>query len=67
MITTRSLAAAMPPAAPSRLAAVLATLKAWIARPRQRQALAALDARLLKDIGLTANEAVAESRKPFWR
>lgn len=43
----------------------------WIAaagaRRRQRQALARLDARLLRDIGLDAGQARAEAAKPFWR
>jgi uncharacterized protein YjiS (DUF1127 family) len=36
-------------------------------RQRQRAALARLDARLLRDIGLTAQQARAEVRKPIWR
>jgi uncharacterized protein YjiS (DUF1127 family) len=39
----------------------------WLARIRQRQALARLDDRLLRDIGVTRDQAKAESRKPFWR
>jgi uncharacterized protein YjiS (DUF1127 family) len=37
------------------------------ARSRQRQALAQLDDRLLKDIGKTRQEAIAEAAKPFWK
>ncbi|SEA52603.1 DUF1127 domain-containing protein [Rubrimonas cliftonensis] len=33
---------------------------------RQRRALAALDARLLADIGLSREDAEAEARRPFW-
>ena len=33
---------------------------------RQRRALAKLDATRLADIGLTAKEADAEARRPFW-
>jgi uncharacterized protein YjiS (DUF1127 family) len=41
---------------------------AWCsARSRQRQALAELDDRLLKDIGKTRKEAIAEAAKPFWK
>jgi uncharacterized protein YjiS (DUF1127 family) len=41
---------------------------AWcLARSRQRQALAELDDRLLKDIGKTRQEAMAEAAKPFWK
>jgi uncharacterized protein YjiS (DUF1127 family) len=36
-------------------------------RQRQRQALARLDHRLLKDIGLSSDAALGELRKPFWR
>ena len=34
---------------------------------RQRQALAALDARLLNDIGVTPKQAANEIAKPFWK
>jgi uncharacterized protein YjiS (DUF1127 family) len=37
------------------------------ARSRQRQALAELDDRLLRDIGKTRQEAIAEATKPFWK
>jgi uncharacterized protein YjiS (DUF1127 family) len=37
------------------------------ARQRQRRALRELDARLLRDIGLTRQEALREGSKPFWR
>jgi len=39
----------------------------WIARSRQRQALAELDDHMLRDIGITRVEAARESGKPFWR
>ncbi len=39
----------------------------WMARSRQRKQLATLDARLLKDIGLTKEEVQQEIAKPFWR
>ncbi|MCT8159701.1 DUF1127 domain-containing protein [Pseudoruegeria sp. SHC-113] len=44
------------------LARLLAADAAW----RQRQALKALDAAALADIGLTRAEAEAESARPFW-
>jgi uncharacterized protein YjiS (DUF1127 family) len=37
------------------------------ARYEQRQDLAALDERLLKDVAITAGEATRESAKPWWR
>ncbi len=39
----------------------------WQERASQRQALASLDDRLLKDLGITRGEAAQEARKPFWR
>jgi uncharacterized protein YjiS (DUF1127 family) len=42
-------------------------LATWIARARQRRALAALDDRLLRDIGISRGEAWRECAKPFWR
>jgi uncharacterized protein YjiS (DUF1127 family) len=39
----------------------------WIERVRQRRALAALDDRMLRDIGVTRAEAARETEKPFWR
>jgi uncharacterized protein YjiS (DUF1127 family) len=42
---------------------------AWLmlARSQERQLLASLDARELRDIGVTPYEAGVEARKPFWR
>jgi uncharacterized protein YjiS (DUF1127 family) len=43
----------------------------WIARSRQRQALREIaerdDFHLLKDIGVSREEALREADKPFWR
>jgi uncharacterized protein YjiS (DUF1127 family) len=41
-------------------------LARWFARSRQRRDLAALDAHLLKDIGVTPGQARREASKPFW-
>jgi uncharacterized protein YjiS (DUF1127 family) len=46
---------------------VLATLGEWRRRNREREELAALDDRMLKDIGLTRADAEFLSNKPFWR
>lgn len=65
--TTPSLCA--PQAIPARpsFAATLATLvRAWIGVARQRRALALMDARLLRDIGLTREAAMREAGRPFW-
>ena len=45
---------------------VMETLAVWAERSRQRRALAALDERALKDIGLSRIDALRESAKPFW-
>jgi uncharacterized protein YjiS (DUF1127 family) len=37
------------------------------ARSRQRRALSQLDDRLLEDIGVTRQQAIAEAAKPFWK
>jgi uncharacterized protein YjiS (DUF1127 family) len=39
----------------------------WIARRRSRRDLEVLDAHLLRDLGLTAQDARIEAAKPFWR
>lgn len=46
---------------------VVGTLLAWQRRLCERDALAALDDRLLADIGLTRAQARREAGKPFWR
>lgn len=38
-----------------------------LARSHERQILAAMEARELRDIGVTPYEAGLEARKPFWR
>ncbi len=47
-------------------ARALRTLLIWQERGRQRHALAQLDARMLKDVGLSRAEVELELRKPFW-
>lgn len=42
-------------------------LRLWCRRARGRRKLLQLDARLLRDIGVTADEARYEAAKPFWR
>ncbi len=39
----------------------------WSERTQQRRRLAALDDRILKDIGLSRADVMSESDKPFWR
>jgi uncharacterized protein YjiS (DUF1127 family) len=47
------------------------TVGRWFARSRQRRALREIaecgDLHLLKDIGVTEEEALREADKPFWR
>ena len=45
---------------------VAKTLKLWSNRYRQRQMLATLSPRLLKDIDVTPAQQAEESTKPFW-
>ena len=51
------------------LRACLDTVATWIVRSGQRRALRelALEGRLLGDVGLTREQALLESGKPFWR
>ena len=39
----------------------------WRERYDQRKTLAAMNERMLKDIGITRSDAIRESSKPFWR
>ncbi|HEV2099498.1 MAG TPA: DUF1127 domain-containing protein [Stellaceae bacterium] len=48
-------------------ARLLATVQAWRRRARDRALLAALDDRMLADIGLSRAEAEFLGNKPFWR
>jgi uncharacterized protein YjiS (DUF1127 family) len=45
----------------------LALLRTWRQRVRGRDALARLDDRSLRDIGVTRCDALREANKPFWR
>lgn len=50
-----------------RFAAAFRLIAGWIERSRQRQALAGLEDRMLRDIGITRADAARECEKPFWR
>ena len=67
----RTMRAGRPPPRRSRrvdlFRAALALVGQWRERARQRRQLARLDARMLRDIGVTAAEAERECEKPFWR
>jgi uncharacterized protein YjiS (DUF1127 family) len=45
----------------------LALLDIWRQRLRDRRALALMDERSLRDLGLSRYDAFYEARKPFWR
>ena len=45
----------------------LANFREWHRRAHDRAELARLDDRMLKDIGLTRDDAEFLSNKPFWR
>ncbi|GEM_PF-558065 len=45
----------------------LVTLREWRRRSRERYQIAALDDRMLKDIGISRADAEFLSDKPFWR
>jgi uncharacterized protein YjiS (DUF1127 family) len=49
------------------LAAATRLIAQWIERSRQRQALASLEERMLRDIGITRVDVARECEKPFWR
>ncbi len=48
-------------------ARVVAVLLTWQRRARERDHLAGLTERELRDMGLTRASAMALARKPFWR
>lgn len=43
------------------------TLRTWHQRARGRTELLRLDDHILRDVGLTREQVLAETRKPFWR
>ncbi len=46
---------------------IVAKARFWANRSRQRKQLAYLDARLLADVGITAEQVRVEVAKPFWK
>jgi uncharacterized protein YjiS (DUF1127 family) len=48
------------------LATLLTTGRRWRERARQRDDLSSLDARMLRDIGVTKEQAGKEADKSFW-
>jgi uncharacterized protein YjiS (DUF1127 family) len=55
------------PAAAEPRIGIVAQVREWLRRSRTRHEIADLDEHLLRDIGLTRFDAMAESRKLFWQ
>jgi uncharacterized protein YjiS (DUF1127 family) len=59
------------PRVTSLIAGLASTIRRWVARSQQRRALREIaertDDHLLKDIGVSREEALREADKPFWR
>jgi len=49
------------------LRAMVDRIRTWRERARQRRHLAGLNDHMLRDIGLTRGDVMAECSKPFWR
>ncbi len=47
-------------------ASILQTILAWHETAKQRRALLRLDEAGLKDVGLTRDQVIAETNRPFW-
>jgi uncharacterized protein YjiS (DUF1127 family) len=52
---------------PGRLDRLVQTLLLWHERARQRRHLQDLSDHMLRDIGLSRADVLAETDKPFWR
>ncbi len=50
-----------------RFATLIDTILLWYERSYQRHMLAAMDDRMLRDIGLERRDILEETAKPFWR
>jgi uncharacterized protein YjiS (DUF1127 family) len=50
-----------------RMRRAVDTALVWQERARQRRQLRTLNDHMLRDIGLTRADVMAESAKPFWR
>ena len=50
-----------------RLRRIMSRIAVWRDRARQRRQLRSLNNHMLRDLGLTRADVLAESDKPFWR
>ncbi len=51
----------------AQVARSIEILLLWQRRANERHALAELDDKILRDLGLSRSEVARELRKPFWR
>ena len=49
-----------------RMTSALRVVETWRQRHRTRRQLAAADARILRDVGISEAQRFIESNKPFW-
>jgi uncharacterized protein YjiS (DUF1127 family) len=56
-----------PPDSDDAPAGIVALVREWLQRSRTRSDIAELDDHLLRDVGLTRMDVVAESNKHFWQ
>jgi uncharacterized protein YjiS (DUF1127 family) len=49
-----------------RMASAFKAVETWRQRHKTRRQLAAADARILKDVGISEAQRFIESNKPFW-
>ncbi len=49
-----------------KLPGILNRIMTWMQIARERSQLAELDAKMLRDIGLSETDAAFEARRPFW-
>jgi len=58
---------AVPSGLGRALRSMLSRLAEWRERHEQRKTLAAMNERMLKDVGISRSDAIRESSKPFWQ
>ena len=58
---------AKPALRPTLVERIIATLRVWRERRAMRRALAQVDARSLRDVGIAPELAEYEIAQPFWR